>query len=166
MKHSRSGRLALLTCPLLLAMANPNCPSPPGGYTPTWVTASWLGGITGSPTDRMNRAATQNNDRICPPTSLLLSIGTGGFQGLTVVNNCESIVTYYLCATAGQTNEPQGGLNVCASDALQTPLSRLTVITLRPGGPGQGINSSRDLSVQVFWCGESTRLVGPPLKCR
>lgn len=149
------------------ANATPTAPTTTSrGYTPAWVTASWGLGATGNPTDRINRNAVNNTDSICPASSALLTNWSGGFAGLTLINNCVSTVTYYVCATAGQRAQPQFGLRSCASDAEQTSLGSLTPVTLLAGPPGFGINANRDLSLQLFFCGQQTVLSGPPLRCR
>lgn len=149
------------------ANATPTAPTTTSsGYRPAWVIASWGFGITGNPTDRRDEDAVANTDSICRASSVRMTNWSGGFAGLTLINNCVSTVTYYVCATAGQRAQPQFGLRSCASDALQTSLGNLTVVTLLPGPPGFGINANRDLSLQLFFCGQQTTLSGPPLRCR
>ena len=94
-------------------------------FTPTWTTASWSGGAKGSPNDRRDEEATQWKGSICPAGSVTLSNHTEG-SVLQIINNCTITVTYALCVTSGSLPQPQFGLDVCAPDPFDTPLSRLT----------------------------------------
>lgn len=133
-------------------------------FTPTWTTASWTGGAIGSPNDRRDEEATQWKGSICPVSSVILSNHTEG-SVLQIINNCTITVTYALCVTAGSLPQPQFGLNLCAPDPFDTPLSRLTFKTINPGPLGDFINSTQNLSIQLFFCSDQMQLTAPPVRC-
>ena len=134
--------------------------------TPTQITASWTGGAVGAPTERKDVDAETWAGHICPANSLDLINYGAAFAGLNVINNCADTVTYALCATKGSLPQPADGLQECAEDPFQTPLTQLTIKTLANGLPGDFINATQELSINVFFCGDSQTLTGPPLMCQ
>ena len=133
-------------------------------FTPTWTTASWSGGAKGSPNERRDEEATQWKGSICPASSVILSNHTEG-SVLQIINNCTITVTYALCVTSGSLSQPQFGLDVCAQDPFDTPLSRLTFKTINPGPLGDFINSTQNLSIQLFFCSNEMQLTSPDVLC-
>lgn len=138
-----------------------------GETVPTWIVASWSGGATGNPTDRTDTEATEFTGSLCPASSLLLTNQSGGFAGLTLVNNCAITVTYAVCATKGSDQSGElNGLKNCAQDPFDTSFSDLTFVTLTNGPDGFGINATENLSISVFFCSDSQTLSGPPITDR
>lgn len=137
-----------------------------GSFEPVWITASWSGGAKGPPNERIDRQPTDWQGLLCPASSVLLTNHAGQFAGLNVINDCTITVTYAICATKGSPPQPEFGLQPCALDPFDTPLSRLTIITVNPGSIGAFIDATQDLSIELFYCSDETELSGPPLKCR
>ncbi len=132
-------------------------------YSPTWIAASWSGGAIGEPTDRTDVEAENWLGLICPATSVELSNYTEG-NVLNIINNCEDqIVTYYLCVSAGSETQPTNGMEECATDPFDTPITSLTIVSLTDGDEGDFINTTQNLSVNIFFCSDSQQLIGPPL---
>jgi hypothetical protein len=130
-------------------------------FEPVWLTASWTGGARPDPNDRKTLGSpTQWRGNLCPSQGLRLFNHRDGAV-LTLQNTCPGLVTFYLCATKGVEPQPRFGLQECAQDAKQTPMSRLKSIALNPGV--DFVNSTRSLSIQVFWCTDQSSLIGPPL---
>jgi len=122
-----------------------------------WVNANWGGGRTGSPS--LLEAETPNNlnGSYCPAVSVLLYnhgspiAGWTNVAGLILKNNCNVPVSYLVCATAG--GSVSNGIPSCTVDPRMTPLSRMLVIDgLAGGGFTYVANTSRDASVNVFYC--------------
>lgn len=135
-----------------------------GDLEPVWITASWTGGAAGAPNDRTDREPAEFQGQLCPASSLALTNQTAGAV-LNVINNCTIPMTLAICATAGGLAQPDLGLDDCATDPFDTPLSRLKLITLFPGNLGDYVNSSQILSIQVFYCSDETQFVTAPVRC-
>ncbi len=134
-------------------------------FAPVWITASWSGGAAGLPNDRTDREPQDFFGRLCPASSVDLLNYSGGFAGLNVINRCTITVTYYICATRGSLPQPQFGLEECAQDPFDTPMSQLKIIPLTPGVEGDFINATQALSIQVFYCSDESQLFTSPLRC-
>lgn len=136
-------------------------------FLPTWISASWSGGAAGNPTDRRDEDATDWIGSICPASSVTLTNFGSKFAGLNIINNCTgTTVTYALCVSKGSLAQPAiGGLEECATDPFDTPFSQLTFKSITVGAEGDFINSTQNLSVNVFFCSQSQILFGPPLRC-
>ena len=133
-------------------------------FDPTWIAASWTGGAVGEPNDRTDTPADEWNGQLCPPESVLLT-NHDGFAGLTIVNNCASMMTYGICIDKGSLTQPENGLEECAEDPFETPLSDLKIQYLNPGEPGISINATGILSVNIFFCSNEDTLTGEPVEC-
>ena len=135
-----------------------------GDLGPVWITASWTGGAAGAPNDRTDREPADFQGQLCPASSLALTNQTAGVV-LNVINNCTIPMTLAICATAGGLAQPNLGLDDCATDPFDTPLSRFKLITLFPGNLGDYVNSSQILSIQVFYCSDETQFITAPVRC-
>ncbi len=136
-------------------------------YDPVWIAASWSGGRTGTPSDRTDVEPENYLGQLCPASSVLLTNQSGGFAGITIINNCTLAVTYYICASKGSLPQPDLGLAECATDPLETPLSQFTIVPLNPGAPGFSINATEEISINVLYCSDTQQLnfLETPLTC-
>ena len=152
---------------ILMAVAGLGCGGGGDGdsFLPTHITASWTGGATGAPSDRTDVEAVDWVGNICPASSVILTNHTAAFAGINIVNNCTMPATYALCVAKGSQVQPVGGLSECATDPLNTSWNVLTFKTINPGAPGDFINATEILSVNIFYCSDSQTLTGPPLRC-
>ena len=132
-------------------------------YVPARIVASWSGGATGNPTDRTDTKPAHWVGSLCTPSAANVSLTNyyGGFDGLTIINNCDEVNTFYICATKG--SSPISPLQECAEDPFDTSLTYMKIETLNPGAPGDFINANRELSINIFYCSDGQQLVGPPV---
>jgi hypothetical protein len=139
---------------------------------PAWISASW-GGNAVEPTDRTDRAPKEFRGQRCPTGSVRLENYTSPANappqargpGLLVWNNCSITNSVGICARKGSLPQPAGNfaLRACATDPLLTPFLDLKVLTLVTGRtPGIYIETAGAPSVEVFYCGTDTWLLGPP----
>ena len=149
---------------LITFLACSNATGVGGDLEPVWITASWTGGAAGAPNDRTDREPATFQGQLCPAASVLLTNQTAGAV-LNVINNCTIPMSLAICATAGGLAQPNLGLEDCAVDPFDTPLSRLKLITLLPGNLGDYVNASPILSIQVFYCSDETLFAAAPARC-
>ncbi|MFQ5690368.1 MAG: hypothetical protein ACE5HQ_08870 [Gemmatimonadota bacterium] len=180
----KAPRVVLLLLPLAVGVVWLGCDSLQGikgiespfvTFDPVLVSCSWSGGIKGEPNDcrRLGPPASKVVGRLCPPTSVLLRNFSHGpsfddapnFAGLHIRNNCTIPVSYSLCVAKGSLEQPRFGMQQCATDPFDTPLSRLTPVDLGPG-LAHHINATLGLFVVVMWCSDQSQLTGPPLASR
>lgn len=136
-------------------------------YEPVWITASWVVRAPNeAPGDRTDREPADWKGSLCPARSVLLSNADREPSLFTIKNNCAgTMVTYAMCVNSGlDTNRNE--LKSCAVDPLQTAWDQLTFTTLTPGPYGNFYNSTRILTVQVFYCSTELTLTAPPLSDR
>lgn len=81
---------------------------------------------------------------------------------LTIKNNCSLSVTYYLCVSRGSDAQE---LRQCATDPFDTPSSQMRVQTLTTGPYGYWYQSTRNVTVHVFYCSDEAVMRFSPLRC-
>jgi hypothetical protein len=158
-------RLAMTVASTLILLVSNACNVPGGsggssGFTPTQIVASWTGGAAGPPNDRTDIEATDFTGPMCPASGIRFSNQTEGAV-LTLINDCTATVTLYVCQTKGGLAQPSLGLEECASDPLQTPMSQFKIhpiSSLLGGGAEDYRNATEILSINVFFCSSSTTL--------
>lgn len=130
-------------------------------YKPSCIVASWSGGAVGNPTDRTDTKATNWTGSMCHPEYVELKNYIDG-EVLNVINNCDRTNVFYICAANGSPAQPENGLKECEEDPLDTSMDYLKLETLTSGGPGDFIKSTKELSINIFYCSDDQELVGPP----
>lgn len=170
MKKNLKFTLTLLIAVSLSILAI-NCGGTGGGggggivtTVPTWITASWSGGTIGNPNDRTDTEATEWDGSICPASSVGLTNYSVG-DVLNIVNSCTLTVTYAICVSKGSLAQPEGGLEECATDPFDTSFSQLTFKTITNGVAGDFINSTQNLSINIFYCSDEQTLITGPIRC-
>ncbi len=170
MRDRRSYVARLLPlCALVLALSFVGCGSSSSGggsssiYIPTWIAASWSGGAKGPPTDRRDEEAEEWTGSICPASSLILENYTDEFAGLHLINRCTQTISYAACVSKGSLPQPQYGLEECATDPFETPMADLTFKALDPGEYGDFINTTENLSLNIFFCSDDQTLCAAPI---
>lgn len=130
-------------------------------FPPSQITASWSGTATGDPADRTNTKSNNWLGNMCPPNNVELKNYSDG-NVLTITNGCDETNTFYICVTQGSPAQPTDGLQECASNPLDTSTSYLTVEALA-AGDSAFINSTQEISINIFYCSSSQTLIGEPL---
>jgi hypothetical protein len=164
-------------------------PSPgPKTYPATWITASWSGGRTTTPSDERTMQVPQYPlSPICPPNALTLEnynypellslrmlgdcpLGTTTCSNLVLVNNCNASINVGVCLASGSGGSIPPGANLrteCAQDPMQTPQQNLFMTTLAANFARNEISQvSPNLAISVFFCGGNDVVDGTPLKCQ
>lgn len=132
--------------------------------TPTYITASWTGGAHGDPTDRTDVEATEFTGLLCPASAIDLQNYINNFNGLTIINNCSISVTLALCVAKGSLDQPENGLNQCATDPFDTPAADFKYHTITAGpGAEDYRNTTEILSLVVFFCSDNQTICAPPI---
>jgi len=130
------------------------------GFVPTRIVASWTGGAAGLPNDRTDTEATDYTGPMCPASGIRFMNQTDGAV-LTLINDCPSLVTLYVCQTKGGLPQPDLGLDECADDPLLTPFSQFKIHPITPllgGGAEDYRNATAILSINAFYCSSTTTL--------
>jgi hypothetical protein len=95
---------------------------------------------------------------------LELSNFGGEFAGLQLINRCTLTISYAACVSKGSLPQPAvGGLDQCATDPFDTPVSQLTFKSIDPGDLGDFINTTQTLSLNIFFCSDTQTLCAPPI---
>lgn len=152
------------SCLSFLSPASPTPITPKAkSYTPVWIFASFTPpGVAGAPSDRRNQSPINNFDSLCPASSVLLDNWYLNGGSLTIRNNCTATVHYALCVSKGSDAQE---LKQCATDPFDTAQSQMRFQTLTTGPNGFWYQSTRLVSVNIFYCGSGSTLSGPPWKC-
>lgn len=162
--HSAS-RTVMAVALLGLAASSCSVLDPSGGssYEPVWITASWVVRAPNDlPGDRSDREPEEWKGTLCPASSVILTNTNHESATFTIKNNCTSTVSYALCINHGSDTQ-RNELGLCATDPLVTSFEQLTFTTLTPGPFGNFYNSTRILTVQVFYCSSELQLSAPPI---
>jgi len=137
-------------------------------YTdPASIEASFLT-ATPNPTDREDFTPSEFQGALCPPSSIQVlnhdpDRTEAPIDNLWIVNNCATTVTLYMCVAKGSLAQPEGGLEQCATDPLDTPYDQFTTVSITTGEFGVWYPSTGDLSVIIYYCSDGETFVAPGL---
>lgn len=135
-------------------------------YAPARISASWAGGVSGDPTDRMNVAATEWTGEICDPRGIYPTLKAIVIEDLPTTTmlyvenrQCNLTVTVGVCLTAGSLPGPSdGSLKECARDPYDTAPANLRFLQLAPGYKGYVSTVNSGASVNIFYCSNNQNL--------
>ena len=180
-------RLILIVALGAASACNGPTPGPDVIQTPAvWITASWSGGRTTTPLDEKSQEPQYWDGQLCHADTIVLDNynysellklrlltwcppGTNVCSSLVIHNNCSIPVSVWMCLASGSGGRIPPGANlhqICATDPQQTSPENMLPAVLPPGMNDPISETSPNLTLDLFYCGNGDTLVGPPLKCQ
>lgn len=132
-------------------------------FPATWVSASWIGGATGTPLSSRGIDPASPFGNLCPANSLTLKNHQGGSffhadDSLFATNTgCSfAMTTVAFCRTSGS-GGGASDIPICATDPRETPFSNLTIMAVSRLGVGTWIGTTPiNFDVNVLWCSDQS----------
>ncbi|MBI3402476.1 MAG: fibronectin type III domain-containing protein [Acidobacteria bacterium] len=147
-------------------------------FPAVWVSASWIGGRTGTPLSSRGIDPTTHFGTLCLANSITLKNHpdpNGSYfhsdDSLFALNTgCSApMTTVAFCRTSGS-GGGASSIPICATDPRETPLSNLGITAVGRSGAGTWIGTTPiNFDVNVFWCSDQStfnydrRVPGKPL---